>query len=185
MEQKTPYITLPTNNPGIVGLFDFSPQTAGPMKELAQTLLRTNASENFSAADRELIATYVSFLNECNFCYQSHAAIARHLSENNKSVITDLINDKIDTASISPKLKSLLHIAGRVQQSGRAVTLEDIHQAKAHGADDTEIHDTVLIAAFFCMNNRYVDGLKALTPSDYTLYDTRGKITAQNGYIQK
>jgi hypothetical protein len=49
--------------------------------------------------------------------------------------------------------------------------------ARAQGASDTEIHDTVLIAAAFCMFNRYVDGLDTWQPRDEALYRERGKLT--------
>jgi glutamate synthase domain-containing protein 2 len=77
----------------------------------------------------------------------------------------------------------LRQIAGKVQRDGKLVTSEDVAQARAHGATDFEIHDTVLIAAAFCMYNRYVDGLGTVQPQDEALYRERGKITARDGYV--
>jgi hypothetical protein len=54
--------------------------------------------------------------------------------------------------------------------------------ARAEGASDLEIHDTVLIAAAFCMYNRYVDGLGTVTHSDMDLYRSRGALVAHIGY---
>jgi alkylhydroperoxidase/carboxymuconolactone decarboxylase family protein YurZ len=84
---------------------------------------------------------------------------------------------------ISEKLKSLLVIAAKVQKGGKNVTPEDIEAARALDATDTEIHDTVLIAAAFCMYNRYVDGLDTWQPRDEALYLERGKKTAREGYV--
>jgi alkylhydroperoxidase family enzyme len=67
-------------------------------------------------------------------------------------------------ADVSPKLKALLNIAGKVQEGGKRVTAEDVAAARVQGATDREIHDTVLIAAMFCMCNRYVDGLGTWAP---------------------
>jgi hypothetical protein len=86
------------------------------------------------------------------------------------------------TAPVSDKLKALLAIAGKVQKGGKNVTAEDVSEAKAAGATDIEIHDTVLIAAAFCMFNRYVDGLACLTPTDQNFYDQVGARIARTGY---
>jgi hypothetical protein len=81
------------------------------------------------------------------------------------------------------KLKSLLNIAGHVQQGGKHVTAEDIACAHNQGATDTEIHDTVLIAAAFCMYNRYVDGLATWAPQEQEAYIPMGARMAHEGYV--
>jgi alkylhydroperoxidase/carboxymuconolactone decarboxylase family protein YurZ len=86
------------------------------------------------------------------------------------------------TADISPKLRALLTIAGRVQADAKTVTSALVEAARAEGATDLEIHDTVLIAAAFCMYNRYVDGLATLQPHDPSMYDEMGKHLAGYGY---
>jgi len=63
------------------------------------------------------------------------------------------------------------------------VTSETVKNARAAGASDEDIHDTVLIAAAFCMLNRYVDGLGAITPSDDAAYDAMGIQMAAHGYL--
>lgn len=136
-------------------------------------------SHLYSSGERELIASYVSYLNECEFCHLSHSAAANaHLGDNGKTV--SCIIENIETADISEKLKQLLKIAGKVQKSGKLVTKEDIDAAKLNGAIDEEIHDTVLIAAAFCMFNRYVDGL-GTTPAPKEEYPEMGRRMAK-GY---
>jgi alkylhydroperoxidase family enzyme len=83
---------------------------------------------------------------------------------------------------VSPKLRALLRIAGAVQRSGRAVTAELVDAARAEGADDVEIHDTVLIAAAFCMFNRYVDGLGTFAPQRPEDYLPMAARTVERGY---
>ena len=114
-------------------------------------------------AEREIIAAFVSSGNECYFCMTSHAAAARHLLGDNCRLIDDVLANS-NTAEISDKLRALLSIAGKVRRDGRLVTAEDIADARAAGADDRAIHDTVLIAGMFSMYNRYVDGLATWTP---------------------
>jgi alkylhydroperoxidase/carboxymuconolactone decarboxylase family protein YurZ len=87
-----------------------------------------------------------------------------------------------DSAPITPKLRALLAIATAVQNSGRDVTEALVASARSQGATDTEIHDAVLIAAAFCMFNRYCDGLAAVTPQDPAAYVGMAKQIIKNGY---
>lgn len=177
-----PHVSLPEGLPGITAGFAFRPETARPMRELAEVLLR--GPSTLTSGERELIATYVSALNGCYFCRTSHRAAAAH-HEGCSYELVDQVCAGLDTAPISPKLKALLVIAGKVQQSGKLVTSDDVEEARKHGATDLEIHDTVLIAAAFCMYNRYVDGLAAETPQDPFLYDEMGARMARVGYVTK
>ncbi len=181
LSNKKAHIALPDGYPGITGLFAFCPQTTKPLMELAQILLRGEST--LSAAERELIAAYVSWLNKCEFCCNSHSAAALHLYGGDAALIEAVLKD-IETAPISDKLKALLVIATQVQKSGKLVTAEHIAQARAQDATDLEIHHTVLIAAAFCLFNRYVDGLASETPTDPALYDAMGKQLAELGYIR-
>ena len=174
-----PHINLDNELPGIRGLMAFRPETAGPMGELANILLRDE--EGISRAERELIATHVSYLNDCFYCHTSHGATACQYLDGNAALVDQVRKDYMN-APISDKLKALIPIAASVQQGGKSVRPEQIEKARALGATDREIHDTVLIAAAFCMFNRYVDGLGARTPSDLSSYDARGRQIAEKGY---
>jgi uncharacterized peroxidase-related enzyme len=174
-----PHINVDENLPGIRSLMAFSPGTATPMGELANLLLRSD--EGLSMADRELIAAHVSYLNDCFYCHQSHGAIAVCYLDGNNDLVEQVKKDYTG-ADISDKLKALLAIAGSVQKGGKHVTPEQIEYAKTLGASDKDIHDTVLIAAAFCMFNRYVDGLAANTPTDLSTYPLRAKQIAERGY---
>jgi len=177
-----PHIELPEGVPGIGSGFIFRPETAKPMRELAEVLLR--GDNTLSRGERELIAAYVSNLNDCMFCQASHSSFAALQLEGGMPVVEQV---KCDPASapISDKLRALLAIAARVQQSGKLVSSEDVEAARAEGATDIEIHDTVLIAAAFSMFNRYVDGLATFTPSDPALYDEMAVEIVTNGYVRR
>ena len=180
-----PHITLPEGLPGITGPFAFRPETAKPMRALAEFLLR--GPNTLSSADREIIATYTSSQNDCYFCQTSHGASAAHHLGGNSELSGNLkliaeIKQDFESALISNKLKALLNIAGHVQQGGKRVTPEDIARARREGATDTEIHDTVLIAAAFCMYNRYVDGLATWAPQEQEAYLPMGARMAHDGY---
>jgi len=132
----------------------FRPQTAKPLNELAEALL--HAPNPLPQADRELIATYVSSLNDCYFCQTVHGSIATACMNDDEGVVRQVKRD-FTRADISKKLKALLVIAGKVQKDGKLVTAEDF--------------------------NRYVDGLDTWQPKDEELYRERGKKTAREGYV--
>ena len=173
-----PHIALPEGLPGISAGFAFRPETAKPMRELAHILL--HEPNSLAPGDRELVATYVSSQNDCYFCQTSHgAAAAAHFGDDE---IVKRVKADFQHADISDKLKALLVIAGKVQKGGKHVTPEDVRNARDLGATDVEIHDTVLIAAAFCMYNRYVDGLATWQPQDESMYAAMGQQLATAGY---
>jgi len=176
-----PHIALPDDMPGITAGFAFRPETARPMRELAHILLHTSGTEGFSSRDRELVAAFVSSRNECYFCQTSHGAAASHLNGGDETLVDAVCRD-FRSAAISEKVKSLLAIAEQVQIDGKRVTRELVEEARAHGATDLDIHDTVLIAAAFSMYNRYVDGLATVQPRDTQMYAHMGQRMAEKGY---
>jgi uncharacterized peroxidase-related enzyme len=174
------HITLPPDLPGIRGLMAFRPETAKPLNELVDVLLR--GPHTLSPGERELIATYVSSKNDCRYCQTIHGAIAAHHLDHDEALVLKVKSD-FEHAAISDKLKALLAIAGKTAEGGRHVTPADVARAREAGATDTEIHDTVLIAAAFCMFNRYVDGLATWAPDDPSFYRQRAAIVAEHGYV--
>lgn len=175
------HIDLQNEFPGIRGLMAFRPETAKPLNELAEVLLRND--NTLSRGEREMIATYVSALNDCFFCQNVHGGLAQHYLQCDTSLI-DAIKNDFNIAAISDKMKALLAIAASVQKSGKNVSIDQIDAAKNLGATDAELHDTVLIAAAFCMFNRYVDGLATWAPEDKNYYISRAKQRAEEGYAQ-
>jgi uncharacterized peroxidase-related enzyme len=174
------HIFLNNDLPGIRGPMAFRPETAKPLNELAEILLRDD-NNSLSRGERELIGTYVSYLNDCFFCQNVHGAMAGHYLNCSIPEI-DAIKKDFNSADLSDKMKSLLSIAASVQKGGRNVTTEQIETARNNGATDNELHDTVLIAAAFCMYNRYVDGLDTWAPQDRQVYVNRAPVRAEEGY---
>jgi len=173
------HIPLPDGVPGMRALLAFRPEMAPALSAFTNELM--HAPNTLTPAERELIAARVSHLNDCAFCRESHAAIAVCHLDGEERLVASVVADP-EAAPISGKLRALLALAGRVQQGGRAVGDGDVARARAEGATDREIHDTVLIAAAFCMFNRYVDGLAAWTPTDPDVYRQRARLTAEHGY---
>ena len=173
-----PHIPLPSHLPGITGLLEYRKDTAAPIRELTQILLRGDST--LTPGERELIATVGSYNNECTFCTSAHTAAADLLL--GESEICEMVKQDIDSAPVSDKMKALLKIARLVQKSGKAVTPDAIELARKNGATDLEIHDTVLIAALFCLYNRYVDGLASVTPAEPEFYQYLGERIVNHGY---
>ncbi|MBY8875636.1 carboxymuconolactone decarboxylase family protein [Micromonospora sp. PLK6-60] len=158
----------------------FRPETARPLNDLAEVLLRA-PHPTLTAGERELIAAYVSGLNECTFCCSSHSAFAAAQLPAGMSLVEQVRRD-VDSAPVSGKLRALLRIAAAVRRDGREVTTELVEAARDAGATDLEIHDAVLIAAAFCMFNRYVDGLGTWAPRDPQVYARAADRIVAHGY---
>jgi uncharacterized peroxidase-related enzyme len=177
-EATVPHITVPEELPGILGLLAFKPETAATVSAFTQQLLRGPSS--LTPGEREIIASVVSRRNECQFCANSHTAAAAEVTGDRDLVLAAI--DDPASAPVGEKMRALLAVAAKVQGSGLDVTADDIAAARAAGASDEDLHDTVLVAAAFCMFNRYVDGLAANTPTDPAIYGMIGRELAENGY---
>jgi uncharacterized peroxidase-related enzyme len=175
------YIDLQNDLPGIRGPMAYRPETAKPLNELAEILLRDD-NNTLSRGEREMIGAYVSYLNDCLFCQNVHGAMAGYYMQCDIQYVETIKKDFAST-KLSDKMKALLSIAASMQKSGKHVTSEQIEHAKNVGATDKEIHDTVLIAAAFCMFNRYVDGLGTWAPKDLQFYVNRAPMRAEEGYL--
>src|SRR6478752_6641436 len=119
-----PHIPLPPQHIGIRGAMAFRPETAKPIIEIFLAGLST-----LTKGERELIATYVSSRNCTFFCASIHGAIAAAHLGGNEALVKQVKTD-FTQADISPKLKALLVIAGKVQQDGKLVTTADVDAAR-------------------------------------------------------
>lgn len=174
-----PHIPLDPNLPGITGLLNYRQDTALPIRQLTQILLRGEST--LTEGERELIATVVSQGNQCKFCTAAHTAAADALL--GEKATADMVKNDPDNAPVSEKMKCLLEVARRVQADARTVSPELVADAKAAGATDLELHDTVLIAGLFCLYNKYVDGLASVTPTDPAFYERLASILKSSGYL--
>lgn len=172
-----PHIDTGNRYPGILSLLYFKTSSGSALSNLAHAIL--HGPSLLSLGERELIACYVSRLNDCGFCHDSHAAAAAcHFGS--AGLVQQFAGD-LENADLTEKMRALLVVAAKVQKSGKSVLPEDIVRARSAGASDEEIHDTVLIASAFCMYNRYVDGLGTL-PAAPGEYPAMGERMARQGY---
>jgi len=174
------YIPLADHLPGITGLLEYSRKTAEPIRELTQILMR--GPSTLSEGERELIAAVVSAGNDCVFCTTAHTATADTYYPDPS--VAQLAKRDPESAPLSDKMKALLQIARLAGKGGKYVSDDAINRAREHGATDIEIHDTVLIAALFCLYNRYVDGLATQLPKDASYYENLAGRLHNNGYMR-
>jgi uncharacterized peroxidase-related enzyme len=174
------HIKVPEGAPGIVGPMLAYPDSARILNQLAGHLL-SQETPTFSKGERETVAGYVSYLNNCIFCSESHGAVADYHEK--KPGFSKVVWKDMENAPLSNRLKALLRIAAKVQKDGRTVSKTDVDAAIKLGSTERDIHDTVLIAAAFCMFNRYVDGLGTSAPErGSTVYTAMGEMLATKGY---
>ena len=173
------HITLPVDVPGIRGPLSFRPDAARHLLGLAETILRQPAS--LEPGEREVIAAWTSWLNGCRFCTKSHAAAARAWLGSERSVALDRLLDGGDASGFTPKMQSLLDISRALQANVLGVSTDLIARARSAGANDQDIHDTVLITAAFCMYNRYVEGLGTREAPEHE-YEPMGRRLRDQGY---
>lgn len=174
-----PHVNLTSTYPGITGLLEDHPEPGAPIRDLTQYILR--GPNTLTEGERELIASVVCVGNECQFCSTAHVTTAARYMDSVEQVHAILSNPF--AGGVSPRIAHLLEIAG-VVRSGGSVPDEMIASARNAGATDTEIHDTVLIAALFSLYNRYVDGLKTDLPSDASYYDMLADRLTTTGYVR-
>jgi len=157
MTQQKPYIDLSNEmGGGIVSLFMYDHGMAGPLMKMGQTIMR-RSNRDLSIGDRELIGAFVSKCNNCQFCFKSHTEAARRLLD---PQLVDTVLLRCNTEVVPMKLRTLLIVAAHVQDFDNYSKRElpaAIELCKQQGATEQEIHDTILIASFFSMCNRYVD----------------------------
>ncbi|WP_328499716.1 carboxymuconolactone decarboxylase family protein [Streptomyces sp. NBC_00457] len=177
-----PHIAIDNDQPGIRGLMIQRPDTAAPLSQLAETLLRSPLS--LPPGERELIAAYASHLNSTPFCSGSHGAFAAAQLDGGHELV-DAVLANPDTAPITPRLRALLRIAAEVCGPVRPLTADTVAAARATGSDDAQIHDTVLIAAAFCMYNRYVTCLDTELPDDPGYFEEGAKLIVAQGYASE
>ncbi|MBC7886107.1 MAG: carboxymuconolactone decarboxylase family protein [Saprospiraceae bacterium] len=173
------YITLDNSIPGMRSLLAYRPIIAPPLLALMKVVMRSN--QGLSLGERELIATYVSYLNDCTNCHTIHGEVAQCFYKDTPELISQ-IKENYTKNSLTPRLQSLLAIAESVQKGGKHVSEVQIKTARENNISDLEIHDTVLIASMFCFFNRYIDGLGLTSNDTKETYKERAKMIAEHGY---
>jgi len=162
---------------GLLEIHQAFPESARPLLEYQEALLRGESP--FSAAERELIAAYVSGLNNCDYCCAIHSQIAVALGTPAKTIDQMFANAE---NAVDPKIRPVLALARKVTLSPAKITSADTDAIFAAGWNDRALHDAVAICALFNLLNRFVNGLGIQVPDPYTRMVAQW--VAKNGYAQ-
>ncbi len=139
---------------GVLNILRFNPLAGQALIALHTAALRNESS--LSPADKELIAAFVSGLNECRYCYGVHSrtAIAYGLDE---STLQSLIDD-VDGSSIRAELKPLLRYVQKLTVDPSRMTQSDARAVFDAGWDEQALHEAVLTTCIFNFMNRLLEG---------------------------
>lgn len=140
---------------GLLEVFKAFPDTSKPLIEFHEVLLR--GPSPFTAAERELLAAYVSRLNHCRYCHGVHTATAERLGIVAGAV--DRLVEDIESAPVSERMKPVLHFARILTRAPSSLRKADADAILAAGWDETALYHAVAVTALFNFMNRLVEGL--------------------------
>ncbi len=147
----------------LLQIFQAFPETARPLITYHQVLLRGDSP--LTAAERELIAAYVSGLIDCNFCRSMHSQIAVDLGMS-PEVVAKMLS-KPHKADIDPRMRPVFDFVRKLTLSPEKITRADVDAIFAAGWDDRAVHDVTAICGLFNLMSRFVDGLGIELPESY------------------
>ena len=164
----------------IWNLLAFRPQIAEHLCRLSHEIMFKEAP--ISTALRELIAAYTSSLNGCEFCMNSHAAVAAHLY-NDEALVWRAIHD-LEGSVLPEKDKDILRFAGKITLESGTIDVQDIAVLHAAGWDDTSIFYAIAASALFNFYNRFVsaNGVKPVSDQAFRRLAAR---MAEKGYVRE
>jgi uncharacterized peroxidase-related enzyme len=172
-----PYLRSLRAGASLVDVFKAFPQTSAPLIEFHEALLR--APSPFTAAERELIAAYVSGLNRCDYCHGVHTAAAELMGVQ-AGLVPQLVRDG-ELAYVEPKLRPVLALARKLTLSPASVSKGDADALSAAGWDDAAVYYAVAVTALFNLMNRLVEGLGIELEPSYLRPAARR--LAERGYL--
>ncbi|HEY6205610.1 MAG TPA: peroxidase-related enzyme [Chthoniobacterales bacterium] len=160
----------------LLHIFQAFPTSARPLLEYLEVVLRGESP--LSAGEREVIAAYVSALNNCNYCRTIHADAAVLLGANSQ-LVENLLSSK-QASDADDRMRPILQLAHKLTVSPGHVNAADIAAVFAAGWDDRALHDAVAVCSLFNFINRFVNGLGVEAPDWYM--KRAAKELTQNGY---
>ena len=125
-----------------------------PLCEFHDVVLR--GESEWSVAERELMAAFVSGLNACQFCHDTHRIVAE-LHGIDAGVLETLVTDTAH-ASVSPPLAAVLAYLRKLTQTPSRMTDADARAVFNAGVSEQALYDAITICALFNFMNRIVEG---------------------------
>ena len=171
-----PYLSQAENAQGIADVFLADPDRYAPYLAFIENVMTRDSA--LSAAEREMIAAYVSRLNDCDFCLGAHAwtLAAMDISP----AIIDCVTTATDSEAIDGRLRPVLDFARKLTERPGEIGQKDIDRLRGAGWSDEAIEDAINVIALFNAVNRLVDAFGIEGNEDY--FRMIGKALAKQGY---
>lgn len=139
----------------VYDVFCWRPEIFGPFTETCEQIMRGPSA--LSAADRELLGTFVSGLNACPYCHDVHNEAVKAYGIDGD--LSKKLQEDVEKGDIDPKLKPLFALAKKMTEGAYRVTDADFDAAREAGWDDKAIMDAVAVVCLFNFMNRLVSTL--------------------------
>ncbi|MFI8434712.1 carboxymuconolactone decarboxylase family protein [Streptomyces sp. NPDC079020] len=149
------YLRSQPADAALLDVFRAYPHTARPLLDLHEQILREPSP--FTIAERELMAAYVSGLNDCAYCHGIHTATAEAFGVP-AGLLTAALTD-LDTAPVDGRLRPVLRYLETLTREPSRLTQQHAEAVYAAGWDERALHDAVMVGALFNFMNRMVEGL--------------------------
>jgi uncharacterized peroxidase-related enzyme len=145
-------------------------------KEFTHEAMR--GPSDWSVGDRELMAAYVSKVNESAFCIGAHSATARRAYQDGQRVAAVLAD--LESAPVEEPLRATLRMLGKLTAEGR-LSAEDMQEVLSAGASPQQVEDALAVCAAFNTTGRLADafGFELLSPEGF---EAGAKYLLKRGY---
>jgi uncharacterized peroxidase-related enzyme len=154
-EYSDPEFPSPDEGVGIVATHTLIP---GALRHAFSTFgVLISPDLPLSRKQHEMIATRVSGLNRCRYCFESHAEFLRHVTLDDDLVRA--LKEDYENAPLDPADRAMLDYAGKVTTKAISIGPSDHQALRDQGFDDRAILQITLIAAWFNYINRVADSL--------------------------
>jgi uncharacterized peroxidase-related enzyme len=147
-----------------------------PAKQFTQRAMR--GPSQWSVGDRELMAAFVSRVNECTFCIKAHSAVSAN-AYGDRAKVEQVLADVL-TAPIAPALSATLLMLGKLTRE-QAISPDDIRNMMAAGVSATQIEDALAVCFAFNITNRLADTFGFSVPGD-DAFEAGAKYLIKRGY---
>lgn len=146
------------------------------MKKLTHEVMR--GFSEWSVGDRELMAAFVSKVNECKFCIHAHTATAT-MAYQNKVKVSAVLSD-LENAGIEESLKATLRMLSKLTREND-VKVDDIRAVLSAGVSPEQIKDALAVSFAFNVTDRLANtfGFEVLSPEGF---DAGAKFLLKHGY---
>jgi uncharacterized peroxidase-related enzyme len=147
-----------------------------PSGKLHQAVLR--GPSDWSVAEREAFAGWVSIKNQCRYCADAHSAIANRAFR--KKVLSSL-DEPMRIDELGPKAQAMLPFLEKLTLDPERMSETDLDPLREAKISDQAIADAIHIVMIFSFMNRIADatGCEPLSPKQA---DFTAKILLDKGY---